>query len=363
MKKQSRTKRKMIIIAILVLILALLAYVYFITLKSGGGIKSAANKKVGSIEFLFSVYGPGRGEFPRFKDPMAVATDENNNIYVSDTGNNRVVVFDSDGEFMFEFGSKGVANPMPGSKADWAPGKFSFPYGIDVESETGNIFVADMINKRIQIFDRNGKFLDWFPKKKMTGGFAADVFPTDIAVEKGKVYVCNPYQVLIFTTKGELIKQIGMPGDTNDKKIPRFDRLNGIDVGPDGTIYAADSNNLRIQAIDPNGKVKWIVGEPSKAGAEISQEKRVFGLPRNVSVGPDGNVYVADPFHFQIKVFAPDGKQLASMGKQGTEDGNFDFPNGIELTKDKVIYVVDKGSARVQAVRLTDFAMEDPLKM
>lgn len=345
-------------VVILILILAVLAYMYFIMLKSGGGIVSARKKEVGKIEFLFAIYGPGRGKLPRFDKPMSVATDKDSNIYVTDSINNRVVVFDSNGNFKFEFGEKGVAHPLGGSKATWKPGTFSFPYGIDVDEDTGNIFVADMVNKRIQVFDNGGKFLDWFPKKDF-GGWASDVFPTDIAVKKGKVYINNPYQVMIFTTKGEFVKEIGMPGDAPGK----FNRPNGIDVGEDGTIYVSDSNNLRLQALTPDGKVKWVIGEPTKNGAGIQQEKRPFGNPRNLSVGPDGNIYVVDPFHFQIKVFSPDGKQLAAMGRQGQEEGYFNFPNGIEVTKDKIIYVVDKEGSRVQAVRLTDFVMEDPLRM
>lgn len=357
MKNKNKTIFRVTVV-VLVLILAILAYLYFVMLKSGGGIVSAKKKQVGNIEFLFSIYGPGRGKHPRFNMPMSVSTDKDNNIYVTDSGNNRVVVFDKNGSFLYEFGSKGVAKPMAGQKANWQPGTFSYPYGIDVDDETGNIYIADMVNERIQVFDNKGKFVDWFPKKKLPG-FSSGIFPTDIAVKKGKVYICNPYQIVIMTTKGQLVNEFGMPGDEPGK----FDRPNGIDVGEDGTIYVADSNNLRLQALTPDGKAKWVVGKPAENGAGVKQENRVFGLPRNVSVGPDGNIYVADPFHFQIKVFSPSGKQLASMGQQGIEDGNFDFPNGIDVTKDKIIYVVDKAGNRVQALRLNGFVMEDPLKM
>lgn len=356
MAKKNRGRN--IIVVLLLLILLALIYVYFVSLKSGGGIVSARKAKVGKIESLFSIYGPGRGKEPRFSKPMAVALDKDKNIYVTDSQNNRVVVFDSEGSFLYEFGDRGVAVPSTGEKATWKPGLFNYPYGIAIEPESGKIFVADMANHRIQVFNNQGKFLDWFPKNAVKGkGHLTDIFPTAIAIRNNKLYVCNPYQIMIFDTNGKFIKDIGMPGE--DPGF--FDRPNGIDAGPDGTIYVADSNNLRIQAIDENGKVKWVIGErvEDPTGVKVNP-KRIFGLPRNLTVGPDGNIYLMDAFDSQIKVISPKGKIIAEMGKRGTENGMFNLPNGIAMDEDKTIYVVDKENNRVQAVRLDGFAFERP---
>lgn len=341
-----------IIIAILVVALGALIYMFFFmnSKNQGGGIISTSGKKAGDLESIFTIYGPGKGKNPRFLKPMAVATDKENNIYVSDTGHNRVVVFNKRGEFMFEFGEFGTTNPEPGKKANWKPGTFDYPYGIDTDKETGNLFVADMLNKRIQVFDSKGKFIDWFPKEKY-GGMADDIFPTDIAVDNGKVYVLNPYQVVIFDVEGKFIKDFGMPGSGNGK----LDRPNGIDIGKEGTIYVADSNNQRLQAFTQDGKYKWSFGK--KVGFN-SNEGREFGNPRNISVGPDGNIYVADAFHFNIKVFSSEGKKLAEMGQRGAEEGYFNFPNGIEAFNNKTVYVVEKENNRVQAIRLNRFVID-----
>lgn len=353
-----KNRKKTVIVVVLLLILAVLFYLYFVTLKSGGGIVSARKTKVGNIEFQFSIYGPGRGDNPKFNKPMSVAVDAENNIYVTDSQNNRVCVFNSSGNFLYEYGKRGVANPVGGDKATWKPGLFNFPYGIAVEPKSGNIYVADMANRRIQIFDNKGNFVKWFPQASIQGtGHVTDLFPTAIAIRNDKLYVCNPYQIMIFDINGKFLKDIGMPGEAKGE----YDRPNGIDVGKDGTIYVADSNNLRVQAIDEKGKVKWVVGEKVGGDGEMKvNPKRIFGLPRNLSVGPDGNIYVMDAFESQIVVIDPKGKIIARMGQRGVDDGKFNLPNGIAVGKDGTLYIADKENDRVQAVRLTGFAFENP---
>jgi DNA-binding beta-propeller fold protein YncE len=86
--------------------------------------------------------GPGD-----FSKPTNIAIDSDQNIYVTDTYNNRVEVFDADGTFIREFGKEGDG-----------PGDFARPKGIAVDSD-GHVWVADAMLNRVQIYDREGKFL------------------------------------------------------------------------------------------------------------------------------------------------------------------------------------------------------------
>lgn len=350
-----KTKANIAIIVLLV-ILSLFTYVYLNIPNTGaGGVVSTGSKSVGKLDFLFAVYGPGKGAYPLFDKPMSVATDKDSNIYVSDPNHDRVTVFNRKGEFMFEFGTRGVAYPAPGVKASWAPGKFNFPYGLSIDDQTGNIFVADLANRRIQVFSNTDKFIDWFPKGPY-GGMSPDIYPLAVTVNKGRLYIANPFNIVIFTTGGKFVKNFGMPGQDSGQ----FNRPNGIAVGNDGTIYVSDSDNNRIQALDANGKVKWVYGKPADpAQAMKPGVKNEFELPRNIAVGPDGNIYVVDAFDFSIKVLSPDGKLLARVGQRGTDEGTFNFPSGIAITNNGVIYIVDKENNRVQAVRISSFGIEE----
>lgn len=341
-----------ITIIIILCTLGLFGYVYLNVPTSGsGGIVSTNSKNIGQISFKFSVYGAGKGDYPLFDKPMSVATDKDNNIYVSDTSHDRIIVFNSRGQFMFEFGTRGVAYPAAGVKASWEPGKFNFPYGIAIDDQTGNIFVADLANKRIQIFNSTGNFIDWFPKGEY-GGQALDINPLSIAIKKGQVYIANPYNIVIFTTDGKFVKDFGMPGN----EPGQFNRPNGIAVDDNGTVYVSDSLNNRLQALDPNGKSKWVLGERVDAsqGMNPVAKKATFEMPRNIAIGPDGNIYVVDAFDFSIKVVSPEGKLLTNVGERGVADGTFNFPSGIAITKDGMIYVVEKENNRVQALRISN---------
>ena len=85
-----------------------------------------------------------------FSLPTNVAVDKEGNVYVTDTLNNRVESFDADGNFISEFG-----------KAGDGPGRFARPKGIAVDCD-GHIWVADEVQSRVQVFDRDGRLLIYF---------------------------------------------------------------------------------------------------------------------------------------------------------------------------------------------------------
>ena len=80
--------------------------------------------------------------------PWGITLDKSGNIYVADWRNDRIQKFDHDGHFLMQIGSSGSG-----------PGQLNRPTGVAVDKD-GIIYVADWLNDRLQVFDVDGAFLD-----------------------------------------------------------------------------------------------------------------------------------------------------------------------------------------------------------
>ena len=99
----------------------------------------AATSAEGGYSFItkWGSFGTGDGEFER---PDGIAVDSSGNVFVADTENHRIQKFDSNGNFITKWGSSGTGD-----------GEFDWPDGVAVDS-SGDVFVADSGNNRIQKF-------------------------------------------------------------------------------------------------------------------------------------------------------------------------------------------------------------------
>ena len=337
-----------------VLAALLIALVVWLLFFMGGGssLVTRGGAARAGIKPLFTIDGPGIGTLPRFDRPMGAAFGIDGRVYVADTGNNRVCVFDHRGKFLFEFGSFGVAKPLPGAKNTWTLGKLNYPIGIRADSQDGTVYVADFHNDQVQAFSSDGKPLRAFPdahKKVGKGSSGADgqgIAVTAVAVKAGKVYATDQYQTFQFDIDGKLLAQWGKPGTAPGD----MDHPNGIAVADDGTVYVSDSNHARVTAYAKDGKVKWTFGAvPARQGSQESSPP--LQLPRGATLTPDGRIIVADAFGFELVSLSQQGKLNRRYGERGTEPGQFNFPNDVDSSGDRIV-VADKENGRVQVLQL-----------
>ncbi len=185
-------------------------------------------------------------------------------------------------------------------------GQFSAPRGIAVSAD-GFVYVADSRNHRIQKFTADGLW------------------------------------VASWGTFGGCPERTPLPGE--------FCEPWGVAVGPDGSVYVADTWAHRVQKFSPDGQFLAQWGFSSQYGAD--QRPGAFYGPRGITVAPDGTVYVADTGNKRVQVFRADGVFLRQLGGGGSEPGRLNEPVGLAVGPDGNLYVADTWNYRVQALTPT----------
>jgi DNA-binding beta-propeller fold protein YncE len=171
--------------------------------------------------------------------PSGVAIDrENRFVYVADTGNDVVDVFDADSyKFLRQIGK-------PSRKHDQSlPGTFSLPEGVAVDGD-GNVYVTDTFNDRVEMFDADGQFISTFGKN---GDGPADFErPKGIAVDgDGHIWVVDAAQnrVKVFNNQGRLLIYFGGAGYYPGQFMGPW----GIAIGPSNQVVVSETFPGRVQ--------------------------------------------------------------------------------------------------------------------
>jgi predicted membrane-bound mannosyltransferase/DNA-binding beta-propeller fold protein YncE len=283
------------------------------------------------------VWGATGTEAGQFQSAHSVAVAADGSIYVADGFNHRVQKFTAKGEYVMSIGTPSgpVTNPPEGA--------FNEPWGVAAAAD-GSIYVADTWNHRIQHFKADGTFINSWGALGDTGGQATGnegLFygPRSVVVDaNGRVLVGDTgnKRIQVFDKDGKFITQFGGGGLDQG----RLDEPVGVAVDPQGNIVVADTWNGRVQVFDANGQ--------SIAAWDIDGwlDKATVGKPY-IAVDAQSRVYVADEVSQRILVFDETGKYLGGFGQYGTDDHGFTMPGGIAIDREGFIYVVDTGAGRI----------------
>jgi tripartite motif-containing protein 71 len=293
--------------------------------------------------------------------PRGVATDASGNVYVADTGNHRIQKFDSSGVWERAwgkdvngggvFGICTVASSCQAGTTGGAGGEMDAPIGVATDS--GDVYVADTTNNRIQKFDSTGAWERAWGKYVNGGG----VF--------GICTVASSCQVgTTGGAGGEMNAPFGVATDSGD-------------------VYVADTTNNRIQKFASTGAWEraWgknvngggVFGVCTVASSCLAGSAGVLGGemngPRGVDTDSGDNVYVADTNINRIQKFDSTGAWERAWGKNvngggvfgvctvassclagsaGVLGGEMDFPEGVPTDSSGNVYVADENNNRIQ---------------
>jgi DNA-binding beta-propeller fold protein YncE len=132
-----------------------------------------------------------KGPEPGFYGPRRIAIGPDDSIYIVDQGHNRIAKLNSNGESLATWGRKGDGD-----------GEFNDPTSVAIDPATNKVYVADPRNKRIQIFDQSGKFLEKWPVPEW--GEPAGLEDLAIDSKVARLYASSTHMdsVLVFDPKG-----------------------------------------------------------------------------------------------------------------------------------------------------------------
>ena len=239
-----------------------------------------------------------------------------------------------------------------------APGELNFPYGVAIHEETHQIFVANYVNDRVDIFSETGEFFHQLSVGQLSQ-------PWGIAIHRDSVFVsCWGNHTVSKFSLTELcrVRKIGGRGSRNGQFIYP-DQLTTDTIG---RVFIADSGNVRICMHDPDLNHLRTITHKSMSrpwDAKVSRDRLYVLCPRNnpcllvltlegdklyslITCG-DGmdvldpesfcldslnNFVLSDSQSHSIRVFSPEGNLLHTIGREGHQQGMFYQPGGVAIT-------------------------------
>lgn len=262
--------------------------------------------------------------------PFDVAV-HNDRVYVTDTVQRNVILFDIAGKRYLEIGGDD-------------PGQLQKPLGIAIADN--ELFVTDISARRIMVYNLDGQFIRAIGSK--------DVFdrPTDVALspDGNRLYVVDTggiesqhHQVQVFDRhSGQLLNTIGRRGT----QAGEFNLPLQIAVNSSGQIHVVDGGNFRIQVFDPAGTFLHSFGSVGRYPGQ-------FARPKGIAIGPDDHIFVVDAAFGNSQIFNSQGQLLMFIGERGHagQPGKFMLPSGIAVDQQGKVYIVDQFFRKIDIFR------------
>jgi len=322
------------------LILVALAAVWAMVLSKPKPIISHAPQPAASNIVLLQGGSPGSGP-GQFAYPRGIAVNSKGDIFVADSKNHRIQKFSSKNwQFQSEFGGFGNVGGGDAKKLAAAlPGKLNEPNGISIGSDD-TIYVADTWNARIQVFNKNGNQKLAFAAED---GFWGPREVTVDA--NGFIYVADTgkHRVIKFDPKGQKIRTWCAVDPKTGAPVPgtkpgEFNEPIGLAIDQAGNLYVADRLNFRIQVFAPEGQFlrQWTVKGWVKDQVDMEPH---LALDKAKQI-----LYVSDGRGKQVLCYHLDGTLFSTIAKDSVGNDLFRVPMGLTVDKDGNLLVVDAGA-------------------
>lgn len=306
--------------------------------------------------------------------PSGITGGPDGSIYIADLNHDRIRRVRPDGIIttVAGIGTRGYS----GDDGPATAAELSGPQGVAVGPD-GSIYIADSGNSRIRRVGPDGIITT--VAGNGTNGYSGDggpateaelYSPSDVATSSdGSIYIADTITDRIrrigpdgiITTvagNGETYGDIGDGGPATDARLSLPD---GIAIGPDGSLYIADTWNNRIRQVRTDGVITTVAGTGTRGygGDGFPATEAQLNLPSGVAVGSDGSIFIADSRNNRVRRVGPDGiiTPVAGIGTGGhSGDGGpptkaeLYEPYGVAIGPDGSLYIADRNNNRIRSI-------------
>jgi DNA-binding beta-propeller fold protein YncE len=235
------------------------------------------NTEVEKVSFIHN------GKEVHFEQIIGLAMDDNDRLFISDSHLKTIFVFDAAHRLVGSFGADSLERPS----------------GIALDAKNRLLYVTDVVKNQVAVFDA-----DTFKFQRAIGGPPAKqgdedpgtfARPTNVAVDgKGDIYVADTInnRIQIFDAEGNFLSMFGRGGDGPGY----FGRPKGLAVDRDGHIWVADTSMDRVQVFDRKGQLAGYFGVHGTLPGQ-------FVLPTGVAIDGQNRVMVTEQFKGRLQIF------------------------------------------------------------
>ena len=309
-----------------------------------------------------------------FRNPQDLCVSPDGNVYIADTGNNRIVVLAQD--------LKTVRRIITGFEAEGAAQTFSAPSGVAI-SEKHRLYIADSLNRRIVVLEPDGTFVKYVQNPQSEVLDEGYVFtPLRVSVDYAdRVYVIaqNMFQgIMVFSEEGvftgffgtisvkislweKFWRKLATKEERGKQQLFIPTEFTGIDVDDEGFVYASNKDTDGVQAVrrlNPKGQDVIRKGPGGNLGGD-----RVFGSVGNYA-GPSqivdvvyrghGTYSLLDSRRGRIFTYDHEGNLLYIFGGIGSQAGTFLTPTAIEQLGSRLL-VLDSQQGNLTVFAQTEY--------
>jgi sugar lactone lactonase YvrE len=319
--------------------------------------------------------------------PTTAAFDGQGNLYLVDTGNNEIRKISSNGIITLVAGTGALGSSGDGGAATSAT--LNAPQGIAVDA-AGNLYIADTGNNKIRFVDTSTGLISTLAGTG-TAGYTGDYGTAAAATfnHPSGLFITPAGVLYMADTGNNVVRMIGLHstmvttfagtgtagslGDGANSALAQLSAPQGVAADASGNVYIADTGNNKIREVNPVATISTIVGQATAGFNGDGQASTAqLSAPTGLILDSAGNLYMSDSGNNRVRVIS--GGQIVTIAGTGTAAATGDgassdtaavsSPHGVALDALGNLYILDTGNNKVREIstnsNILSFAATNP---